>query len=917
MLELDGSQLKVLRTGLLSAFVGPDAFDVFLREDLDRCLNFYAGPGDPFPIAVFKLIDWAQAEGWIDELVVKAYKARPRNRDIADIAQAFGVAIDTSNLKPAGPIQHEPPLWHSFNPYRGLLALREEDANFLFGRDEDIAQFIATLAENPSKLVLAMGASGVGKSSLIFAGVFAALDRQSLRGGKPWPEQLSQSRTWPRLTLTPGPEPLRSLAGAFVRQWLDPRQAKFREETNNWRQLFLKGDKIDGLIEALDSSLLTEKGDKPSRYLLYIDQGEELYTRGGREPNLDGTQRETNAQQEARRFSALVADAARHPRLVAIMSARSDFLGRLQADAPLHAVKQQFDIVPLTPQGLAEVVRRPAAALDVDIEPGLDEALISNTREQAGGLPLLSDTLASLWKEMQGRGDGTLRWSRPLRNGVDVALKLCERADGFVSVHKDRDLVRRLFCVRLAYVPMQGAATRRTALLEELTEPERALVAELAGPEQRILVTAERDGKATAEVAHEALFTGWQSLRDWIATRRAFYAWVTQNEADRKDWENQAKPSSALLTGRPLQRARSFLEREGEEVPAADRAFIEASIKADEEVRERRKEEERKRQETAAEALQIAEMAARFSPTPSSGRATNGQPSRLPRLLRGFHINSLTKRVFAINVIGVAILVSGIFYLNQYRYKFMGNRVETLTTQAQIIAVAIAQTSKTNIDTTAESGKAEVENRIVVPSGLSNPEFSFRVDPEVVSPILRDLIAPTKTRARVFDTDGTLISDSRQLHRRSGGPVEDSNPGPEPGFLTDLWDYFRSTFWTPDLPLYKDLGPEGKAYEEVRVALAGSVSPLIRVNEEGVTIISIAVPIQRDRSTLGALLLTAQGSDIDEMIAQDRIQIVEVAGFVALVTAILSWISTRTVIETMRRIGAAAERLGKGTENGE
>ena len=293
---------------------------------------------------------------------------------------------------------------------------------------------------------------------------------------------------------------------------------------------------------------------------------------------------------------------------------------------------------------------------------------------------------------------------------------------------------------------------------------------------------------------------------------------------------------------------------------------------------------------------------------------------RLLRAARHFfdryRFNSITRRIIVINVIGVGVLVSGIFYLNQYRYKFMGNRVETLTTQAQIIAIAIAQTSKTNIDGTAESGKTADENKIVVPSGLSNPELSFRVDPEVVSPILRDLIAPTKTRARVFDTDGTLISDSRQLYRGNGGRVE-GNPETDTNFFTDFWAYIKTAFWTPDLPLYKDLGPEGKAYEEVRVALAGSVAPLIRVTEAGETVISIAVPIQRERSALGALLLTAQGSDIDEMIAQDRFQIVEVAGLVAFVTAILSLLLAGTIAEPMRRLAIAAERVRKNIKNRE
>jgi tetratricopeptide (TPR) repeat protein len=577
MLELDGSQSKALRLGLQSAFSDFGDFDVFLREELDKRLNLYAGAGDAFPVAVFKLIDGAQAEGWVDALVTKAYHARPRNRNIATIATIFGTSVDCSKLEPPGPDLDSPPLWQSLNPYRGLLALREQDANFLFGRDDDVERFVATLAENPSRMFLALGASGVGKSSLIVAGVFAALDRQSLRGDKPWPARLSRSQTWPRLTLTPGAESVRSLAGAFVRQWLPPIEAKFQQETGLWRDLLVNGDRLDGLIEALDAFLVSEKGDKPGRYVLYIDQGEELYTRSQREPNQDNTKKETQAQKEARRFSELIAEAARHPRIVPIMSARSDFLGRLQADAPLHAVKQQIDIAPLSPVGLSEVVRRPAAMLGVAFEPGLDEALVAGTREQVGGLPLLSDTLDVLWKEMQERRDGRLRWTRPVES-VDVASKLGERADGFVKAHQHQEaLLRRLFCVYLAYVPPQGAATRRRAFLTELTDPERALVAELSGPDQRIVVAGEHDGKATAEVAHEALFTAWHTLRNWLATRRAFYAWVTQIEVDRQDYEKQG----ALLTGRPLERAKSFLETDGEDVPAASRAFIEASIRAD------------------------------------------------------------------------------------------------------------------------------------------------------------------------------------------------------------------------------------------------------------------------------------------------------------------------------------------------
>jgi two-component system sensor histidine kinase ChvG len=287
------------------------------------------------------------------------------------------------------------------------------------------------------------------------------------------------------------------------------------------------------------------------------------------------------------------------------------------------------------------------------------------------------------------------------------------------------------------------------------------------------------------------------------------------------------------------------------------------------------------------------------------------------KFLGHYRFNSITRRIIVLNFFGVAILVAGIFYLNQYRVKFMETRVDSLTTQAAIIARAIEQTSKYSGDQPAEAGQADDENKIVVPHGLSSPELSFRIDPEIVSPMLRDLVGPTKTRARVFDTDGTLISDSWQVYPRyQGGRIEGAGEG-ETDILSDIWAYLKAWFWTQDLPVYKDMGPDGKAYEEVRVALAGSPAPLIRITETGETVISIAMPIQRGSITLGALMLTTQGSDIDELIAQERLQIVAVAGLVVLVTAILSLLLAGTIAEPMRRLAVAAERVRKNIKNRE
>jgi two-component system, OmpR family, sensor histidine kinase ChvG len=294
---------------------------------------------------------------------------------------------------------------------------------------------------------------------------------------------------------------------------------------------------------------------------------------------------------------------------------------------------------------------------------------------------------------------------------------------------------------------------------------------------------------------------------------------------------------------------------------------------------------------------------------------------RVYRLARQFfsqyRFNSIWRRIIVINIIGVVVLVSGIFYLNQHRSKFVEMRVNNLTTQAQIIASAIAQLSKTNTDASAEAAQAADENKIVVPSGLSNPELSFRIDPEVVSPLLRELAEPTKTRARVFDTEGTLISDSRQLYRGYGSRPDSAPPESGGGLFGAISAYLRSVFWTPALPLYKDMGVDGKAYDEVRVALNGSIAPIIRVTGTGGAVISIAAPIRREDSVLGALLLTAQDTDIDEMIAKDRLQIMEVAGLVAIVTAVLSLLLVGGIADPMRRLAVAAERVRKNIKNRE
>ncbi len=476
---------------------------------------------------------------------------------------------------------HSSALWRTLNPYRGLKAMREQDADFLFGRDQDISQFISTLAEKSDKIVLALGASGVGKSSLVYAGVFAALERQALSAGNPWPIALKNSRLWPRMDLKPGTNPVLSLTRAFVRNWISPTLVEFDTQATEWCEKLIFGDSLDSLIFAADEAFAQKRGEPPPRYLLYVDQGEELYTRGGRMPHHDGTKYETDGEREARRFSEILAEAAAHKRISIIMSARSDFLGELQKDVVIHNSRELLEVEALDVDGFSVVIDEPANLLGVSFEDGLPDALVASTREQVGGLPLLSDTLNSLWIEMQHREDSTLRWSGTVGEEVSVASKLAERADAFFESHRSQEAdIRKLFCIRLAHVPQQGIATRNTFYIDadDVTDVERNLISELADVDRRIVSTGDRDGRAFAEIAHESLFSAWERLSNWIEERRDFYAWATHITRERQDWEAAGRPSQGLLIGRPLERARNFLVRLGYGIPRTDANFVHTSI---------------------------------------------------------------------------------------------------------------------------------------------------------------------------------------------------------------------------------------------------------------------------------------------------------------------------------------------------
>jgi two-component system sensor histidine kinase ChvG len=133
-------------------------------------------------------------------------------------------------------------------------------------------------------------------------------------------------------------------------------------------------------------------------------------------------------------------------------------------------------------------------------------------------------------------------------------------------------------------------------------------------------------------------------------------------------------------------------------------------------------------------------------------------------------------------------------------------------------------------------------------------------------------------------------------------------PTQKPGYLERAYVAIRTWFSRGTLPLYRELGPQnGKSYGEVGNALQGFKSSMVRINERGEVIVSVAVPVQRFRAVRGALMLSTQGADIDNMVGAERLAIFKVFLIASGVMVVLSFLLAGTIAGPVRRLAESAQ----------
>jgi two-component system, OmpR family, sensor histidine kinase ChvG len=308
----------------------------------------------------------------------------------------------------------------------------------------------------------------------------------------------------------------------------------------------------------------------------------------------------------------------------------------------------------------------------------------------------------------------------------------------------------------------------------------------------------------------------------------------------------------------------------------------------------------------------LAQDTADVAPPPAKGwQRPLGWLSRAGQFLFTLSFSSLTRRIVSLNIAGLLALVASILYLSQFRAGLIDARAQSLLVQAEIIAGAIAAsaTVQTNTITIDPDRLLDLKPGETYGSPDEYSPLDFPINPERVAPVLRTLISPTKTRARIYDPNGGLLLDSRNLEnvlRLDLPPIS----AEKPGLLERATIATRTWLNRGDLPLYRELGPEnGNGYEEVSDSLRGQKRSMVRVNARGEVIVSVAVPVQRSRTIHGALMLSTQGDDIDQMVTAERLAILKVGGVATAVMIVLSLLLASTIAGPVRRLADSADSV--------
>lgn len=228
-------------------------------------------------------------------------------------------------------------------------------------------------------------------------------------------------------------------------------------------------------------------------------------------------------------------------------------------------------------------------------------------------------------------------------------------------------------------------------------------------------------------------------------------------------------------------------------------------------------------------------------------------------------------------------------YLPRFKEQMISQRIEFLQKHGELVALIVAEAA-----------------------GRSRSDGDIVYDPLAANQVLRRIVNDVGGRAQLYDKTGRLTADTRNvfgvLEPIEGLPLPDikDNVAFETVF-EKISKYVEQTF-SPTYETYQETSSGGIAQDqEVYLALEGYVGSRVRINSSNDLIVSVAVPVQKFKAVLGALVLSTDSGDIDAIVLETRRRILEIFSIILIVSIILSIVVSYTIAYPIIKLTRATE----------
>ena len=271
-----------------------------------------------------------------------------------------------------------------------------------------------------------------------------------------------------------------------------------------------------------------------------------------------------------------------------------------------------------------------------------------------------------------------------------------------------------------------------------------------------------------------------------------------------------------------------------------------------------------------------------------------------------YRFTTITGRIVALNIASLLVLVIGMLYLSDFRNRLIDTRSKTLKIEASVIARALA------LDGSPKA--SEIVDDAIFGQPLEN---AYTISLEKSFFILRRLTEKTKTRGYIYAADGSWLADTTRIYQ--GGKltrIQQPTRRDGVGTIYQLWLRAERVMRGESLPKLNEANLQaGKSIKEIASALEeGTDSLIVRENEVGETILSLATPIEKGGKALGALLLLTADGEIDATLAEERASVIWTWLLVLAVTTGGSIILAGTIAGPMHRLAQAAQSVRKDSK---